>query len=321
MNTLQKLTGCFILVSLSLGLNAQTKNDAIDAFNQGVNLMKSDAVAAIVPFEECIRIAQLLGDSANDIKDKAIQVLPDLYYQKAFKIYSEKKLTETINACRVANSVADKYGNSKTKEKTDKLMLQTYIAIGTNYFKNNENENAIKCFDSALIVKPNNINAIYNKSLVYKKMNNHALFTETIDKYIELLSADNDTTQIGKAKKMVSDHFKNAGTKANQANKPAEAISLLNSSFKYGTDKDVYYQLANVYNKQKNFAEAIVNAQKGLEIEANGAPEAKAKFYYELAVAQAGKGEKDNACASFKNALYGPFMDASKAQMTNLKCK
>jgi hypothetical protein len=63
-----------------------------------------------------------------------------------------------------------------------------------------------------------------------------------------------------------------------------------------------------------------VNAQKGLDME-TGAAEAKAKFYYQLGVAQAGKLENAKACESFKNAMYGAFLEASKAQRTNLKCQ
>ncbi|MDX9812628.1 MAG: hypothetical protein RBU28_09575, partial [Bacteroidales bacterium] len=71
---------------------------------------------------------------------------------------------------------------------------------------------------------------------------------------------------------------------------------------------------------QKNFNAGIENANKGLALE-TGDAEAKAKFYYQLAVAQAGKGDTSAACGSFKNALYGPFLEASKAQRSNLKCE
>ena len=51
------------------------------------------------------------------------------------------------------------------------------------------------------------------------------------------------------------------------------------------------------------------------------AAEAKAKFYFQLAMAQAGKGQTADACASFKNAMYGAFAEPSKVQRTNLKCQ
>jgi predicted Zn-dependent protease len=95
---------------------------------------------------------------------------------------------------------------------------------------------------------------------------------------------------------------------------------LLNKAAKYGDDKDLFYFFADVYNKQKNFSSGAEYAQKGLDLE-TGNTEAKAKFYYQLAVAQAGKGQTANACASFKNAMFGAFAEASKAQSKNLKCE
>jgi tetratricopeptide (TPR) repeat protein len=156
-----------------------------------------------------------------------------------------------------------------------------------------------------------------NKALVYRKIDNSAQFSETIDKVLE--KTGDDTTTATQAKKLAADYFRLAGTKANTAKKFDESISLLNTALKYNEDKDVYYQLANVFNKQKKFNEAAESAQKGLDLE-SGAANEKAKYFYELAVAQAGKGDKENACANFKNSSYGQFLTASKAQITNLKC-
>ena len=115
-------------------------------------------------------------------------------------------------------------------------------------------------------------------------------------------------------------YFRAAGSQANQAENLEEALTMLNKASKYGEDKDLYYYFADVYNKQKNFDKGIESAQNGLALE-TGDAEAKAKFYYQLAVAQAGKGQTAEACASFKNSLYGPFEEASKAQRKNLKCE
>jgi hypothetical protein len=46
--------------------------------------------------------------------------------------------------------------------------------------------------------------------------------------------------------------------------------------------------------------------------------EAKAKFYFQLGLAQAGIGQTADACAFFQNSMYGPFAEPSKAQRTNL---
>ena len=111
---------------------------------------------------------------------------------------------------------------------------------------------------------------------------------------------------------MALEYFRAAGSQANQADKLDEALVSLNKAAKYGDDKDLFYYFADVYNKQKNFDNGTEYAQKGLALE-TGAAEAKAKFYFQLALAQAGKGQTADACASFKNAMYGAFADPSKA--------
>jgi tetratricopeptide (TPR) repeat protein len=319
MNTIRKFSGlAAIAVIINTGISAQTKTDAINALNKASEMMRTDQVSAIEPFESCIKICDQVGDSAKDIKEKAVKVLPGCYYKKAYNIYKlDKKIQESLEVCKKGIKIAEKYNNSSIKESFQKLMAQEYVEIGATYIKNNENEKALSEFDSALTIKPNNINALLNKASVYQKMGNTSKFTESIDLCIE----KGDSTQIKQANKMALTYFRSSGVKANLANKLTDAVTLLNTSFKYGIDKDVYYQLANVFNKQKNYTEAAINAQKGIEKDSVSAPEAKAKFYYELAVAQSGKGETDNACSSFKNALYGQFLEPSKAQMTNLKCK
>jgi tetratricopeptide (TPR) repeat protein len=317
MTTSKKLTGFIAIVFLScFGLNAQTKNEVIEVYNQAIALMKTDVQGAIVSFEKSIQMSEQVGDSAKDLKEKAITVLPDLYYQKANKLYTDKKIPEAISASKDVIKVSEKYGNDKAKEKAQKLMVIAYSAQGNNYFKSNDNENAVKAFDSALFINPEYTRAMFNKALVYKKMDNAAKFTETIDLFISKSQAD--TAQTAQANKLALDYFRSSGAKLSQTTKLDDAITALNTSFKYGNDKDVYYYLALAYNKQKKFADGATNAQKGLDME-TGTPEAKAKFNYELAVALAGKGDA-NACATFKNALFGPFLAPAKAQMTNLKC-
>ena len=72
----------------------------------------------------------------------------------------------------------------------------------------------------------------------------------------------------------------------------------------------------------KSFAKQTASSPKVINTTTTtGAPEAKAKFYFQLALAQAGKGETAEACETFKNAMFGQFAEPSKAQRTILKCK
>jgi len=310
---------CTITLVANFSLMAQSKNDAINSYNAGRSLIQTNSQAAIDSFEFSLKICNQLGDSAADVKKNIIQVLPGQYYQVAFKLLSvDKKIPESLVAAKKALTVAEKYDNAKTKDNVQKLMISAYFALGNSYFKNNELDNAIKSFDSALVINPNYTKAIFNKAQVYKKQDNSAMFMTTIDDFISKAKASGDTAQIVPANKLALDYLRSAGSKANKANKLDEALALLNNALKYGIDKDVYYFLADVYNKKGKFTEGEENAQKGLDLE-TGTPEAKAKFYYALAEAKKGKGE--NACEAFKNAMYGVFLEPSKAQMTNLKCQ
>jgi tetratricopeptide (TPR) repeat protein len=318
----KKIVGLIaFLAGFSTTLLAQEKNDAIKAFNEGVEFMKASDLRAIESFENCIRVCDQIGDSANDIKAKAIKVLPDLYFQKAFDLLTiDKKISESLKASKKTLEVADKYGDAKTKESTQKLMIQAYSTMAQAYVTGKDNAKAIQAYDSVLMINPDHIPSVYNKALIYKGIDNATKFTETIDLYIEKLRSTNDTVKMSQARKIARDYFRIAGGKAIQANKLTDALNLVNSASKYGTDKNVYYQYASIYNKQKKFTLAVENAQKGLALE-TGTPEDKAKFYFELAEAQFGKGDKTNACESYKNAMYGPFVQAAKTQRTNLKCQ
>lgn len=318
----QKITGLSLVFAL-MGtlLFAQDKNDAIKVFNEGVELMKVNDPRAIESFENCIRVCEQIGDSANDIKAKAIQVLPDLYFQKAFELLTvDKKIEESLQASKKALAVANQYNDAKTRENTEKIMIQAYSTMASNYVTSKDNAKAIQAFDSVLAINPDHIPSIYNKALIYRTMANNADFEKTIDLYLEKMKPTGDSAKIEQANKIARDYFRIAGGKANQGNKLTEAIALLNTASKYGTDKNVYYQFASVYNKQKKFALAAENAQKGLELE-TGKPEDKAKFYFELAEAQNYLGKKTEACSSYQNAMFGPFLEPAKAQRTNLKCQ
>ena len=125
---------------------------------------------------------------------------------------------------------------------------------------------------------------------------------------------------VKQASKLALEYFRAFGSQANQANKLDDAIAMLTKAAKYGDEKNLFYYFADVYNKKKNFASGAEYAQKGLALE-TGDAEAKAKFYFQLALAQAGKGQTADACVSFKNAMYGAFAEPSKVQRTNMKCQ
>jgi len=320
---MRKIVMTFIISAIiGTSLNAQTvRNDVVKVFNEGVNATQTDPQAAIKAFENSITLADQVGAEADDLKQKAIKVLPGLYVKIANNALTEKKpAADVIMYAKTAAAVAEKYGNTTGKENANKILVAGYNSMAAGFFAKNDFNNAILAFDSLLTINPNYAAALYNKALIYMKQDNAGSFEQTIDQYIEKLKSVNDTDKVAKTSRLALEYFRAAGSKANQTEKLADALTLLDKAAKYGDDKDLFYFYADVYNKQKSFDLGMEYAQKGLDLE-TGEAEAKAKFYYQLGMAQMGKGQNAEACASFKNSLYGPFTEASKAHRTNLKCE
>jgi tetratricopeptide (TPR) repeat protein len=319
---LKNLAGIFMAAAIfSANLYGQDRNEVIKFYNDGAKLMPTDTKGAIAAFENVVALSDKVGETAADLKQKAVQVLPGLYVKDASATLSEKKpATEVIKAAKNAVSAAEKYGSAPNKETAGKILLQGYYALGVEFFTKKDYDNAILALDSLLAINPGYSSAIYSKALIYRNQNNSAAFEQTIDTFIEKQKDVNGGEKAKQASVLALEYFRAAGSKANQANNLDEALVQLNKAAKYGDDKDLFYFFADVYNKQKNFDNGELYAQKGLDLE-TGAAENKAKFYFQLAMAQAGKGKTEDACGSFKNAMFGPFAEPSKVQRANLKCK
>lgn len=319
---MRKLTGLFLVAFAAVSmLNGQERNDVIKFYNDGAKVLQTDVPAAIAAFENVVTLSEKVGESANDLKAKAVQVLPGLYVRAANNAIKENKpVAEIIKAAKTATAAAVKYNNAAGKENASKIMVQAYYKMGTELFTAKDYEKALLAFDSLLAINPDYSNAIYNKALIYRSQNNSAAFEETIDLFLGKLEAGKDDQISKQASELALEYFRAAGSQANQADDLDEAIALLTKAAKYGDDKDLFYFFADVYNKKKSFDSGIEYAQKGLALE-TGAADAKAKFYFQLGLGQEGKGQTAEACASFRSAMYGPFAEPSKAKRTNLKCQ
>ena len=310
-----------VLVFSTTTIKAQGRNDVIKIYNEGASAVQTDPQAAIKAFENVVNLSKQIGDSAADLRQKAIKILPSLYYNVASDAFTAKKpASEVILAAKKAVAAAEKYENPTTKQNANSILIKVYNNLAGEYFSKDDYKNAIASFDSVLMINPDYSSTIYNKALVYMKQANSDDFEKNIDLYISKMKPGTDDAKIKQASTMALGYFRASGSKADQADKLDEALGSLNKAAKYGDDKDLFYYFAEVYNKQKDFDKGSDYAGKGLALE-TGAPEAKAKFYFQFALAQEGKGQIAEACESFRNASYGVFAAPSKVKRANLKCK
>ncbi|MCX7987462.1 MAG: hypothetical protein N2662_11035 [Bacteroidales bacterium] len=309
---------------LTLGVFAQNKQytqaDAAMYFNESIALMKTDLPLAIQKLDSCIILCNIIGDSALEVKAKAEPFMCDLNLRYAGDLYYDQKQKEqALIVARRTLALCEKYNNEEIAAKTKKLLGQIYTSIGSSNFSAKAYDKAVVAFDSAYYFDPELYTSLLNKAIAFRVLKNVNAFVENIDQFIKIAAQENDSAQVKKAQKMAIEFLRAEGSRANAQNKAKEAESLLVKALSYGDDKDVFYYLADVYTKLKKYKEAVDYAQKGLAME-TGSAEDKAKYYYTMGNAYLALGKKDDACSAFKNASFGKFAQAAKAQMTNNKC-
>jgi tetratricopeptide (TPR) repeat protein len=181
------LAGIMVAAAIfSTNLNGQDRNEVIKFYNEGATAMQTDAKAAIAAFENVVTLSDKVGETAADLKQKAVQVLPGLYVKLASAAVSEKKpATEIVKAAKTAVKAAEKYQSATGKDNASKVLVQGYYAMVTEFFAKKDYNNAIIAFDSLLAINPAYASAIYNKALIYRNQNNAEAYEQTIDSFIE----------------------------------------------------------------------------------------------------------------------------------------
>lgn len=322
-NTGSRITVLTTFLFLTAMLNAQTINEVITSFNAGAEQVNTgNFEAAISKFEECIQNATQLGPEGDEMRLKAQEQIPVLYYRLASDKYKEKDIDGAITLFEKTIETCNQYGNEEVKGKSINFVAQLYYTKGNTHFKNEELDKALASFDKAILYMPDYAKAYYGKGLAYKKMNDEANMLAMFDQAIETgkASADDKTTEA--AVKTVRDYYVIAGVNAMKTEDYETAFKSFNASMKYD-DKyaEPYYRLAVIYNKQLEYEKAAENALKAIEYDTSES-EKKARLYFELGNAYVGMVEYQKACEAFKNALYEPYTESVKYKMENvLKCE
>jgi tetratricopeptide (TPR) repeat protein len=321
-NTLKKTWFVLALSVLAIaGVQGQTKADAIEAYNEGAQMISVDVNAAIEAFNRCLEICEQVGEEADDTKILVEGYMADLYYQSAMNLYRDKKIEASIPAFEKALEAAVQYNDTKTKQRVENVIPQLYFSIGTSLYKEKKMEEALVNFDKAIELNPNYTRAYFSKAVIYRGMDNTEKMLEAFDLTIEKGAAENDTETVTRSKKLARDYIMVRATRAKDAEKFADALDLINTSLKYqDDDSEAYYLQAVIYNRQSKWNDAVAAANKGIE-NVSGTDADKAKFFYEIGTAQMGRKDNAAACAAFRNATHGLFIEAAQYQITHvLKC-
>ncbi len=326
MSTIKRLSvksmALVLFVAVSLSAHSQSVKEAVEAYNKGATLIKSDPAGAITAFEKCVSISEQLGAEGNETKANAEKQLPTLYYTVAMNSYKKKEYSLAIKKFDEAIVVAEKYNNSNIRKKAERIIPQLYNIEGTAFYKSKDFDNALASFENAIERNANFAKPYLGKGLVYKNKGEFDKMLAACDKAIEVGLATGDAKTVASAEKLAQNTMFNNAVKALDGQNWDEAEKNLKSSILYGNNStDAFFQLGKVYSALKKWEDSITNLTRALELE-QGDDSAKARYYFELGNAYVGKGDTGAACSAYKNAMYGQYAEYAKYQVeTVLKCK
>ena len=302
-------------------LQAQTKDDAIVAFNAALELSKTDMATAVVKMQDVVKMCTTVGSEADTIKMKATSVLPIFQYNVGNNLLRDKKYDLAIAAFEKSDKMAIDYSEPNIKEKSEDILVKLYANQGNGFIKAAKNDDALAAFDKAIQLDPEYSKAYYAKGQIYLKKGDKVKMQENMDLAIASASKVNDTTTVKAAKNMAGSSLNSEGIAAYNKRSYSDAVTKLNSALTYDyKSKDMYYVLALSNNSLKKYDEAIEAAKAGLTMEDQTAVK-MARFYCEIAKAYEGKNDNNNACENYKKGAYGTTAQFANGKKKELKCE
>lgn len=305
---------------LSLGMFAQSIEDAGTKYNEGNEAMKAKQYAsAVTAYEEALDIAKAVGFEADELKGNIEKQLMSAYYKNGLVNYKGRKYDVAIANLEKSLVLSKEQGNTEMQNKTITYIAKVRSTKGNSLLKAGKLDEAFAEYEMGLEIKPNCVNSFYGKGLVYKEKGDLDNMMVNMDEAIKY-GAENPKAAktVAKAKKAASKALVNEAAREIQKEHGKQAATFINDSFKYAPgDANTYYYLTIANNKSKQYVAAVTAANKALELEEGD----KSNIYFELGKALSGKGDTGGACGAFKKVTGGDNADAAKYQIEQvLKC-
>ncbi|MBN2484611.1 MAG: hypothetical protein JXB34_01425 [Bacteroidales bacterium] len=317
-----------LLVMAPFMLQAQTLDDAQKAYNAAVTANNEGNLAeAIAQFTTSLDACEYLveeeeDETAEELLNTIQSVLPKLYLQLGSEQLQNQQVTEGLENLYKAKDLSRKFGEKETLEKVTNIIPQVHYKLAASLYKEDKLDEAVAECNKAIEVNADYTAAYYIKAAILKKKDDDAAFKTAALEGIVACKRTNDSKQEQKIADLGYKHFLKKGIDAKGASKYAEAIDFIKSSLEFeANDATSLYLLASIYSSQGDFNQAISTGNLAIENE-KGGDEAKAKVYMIIAEAHAKKGDNAAACAAYKKAAVGPYLESANYQIEHvLKCE
>ncbi len=321
----KSLNALFLLVFLGVTpviYGQTTINDVKSSFNQAVQMEKINPEAAISSYEKVIELAdEVGGDEADQIKGQALTRIPKMHYEAAKKHAAAKDYENSIKMLDASIEGFNAIGDQRSASRSQGTILSIRNVQGASALNEGQYTEALGFYDDALQRDPNYTKGYLGKLLIYDKMEDVDKMEEVAMMGLQVCDQEHDNRTAGDIKKVMRTHFFNDAQTAMAEKDYAKAESNLKSSIEYGNNNVIiHYQMGLAQKGQEKWSDAVQSFNEAIELETGGEEE-KAKIYFELGGALQALGQNAQACAAFKNALFGEFKEAALYQIDNvLEC-
>ena len=311
------LLGIFCFGSVQI-MQAQDINEAKAAYNAALQSMKDDPATAVKSLQSCIELCGKIGAPADSVKTAANSKFAETYYNLATNQARDKNLDGAVVNFKEAMKFGQSTNNTEVLKRTSTALVRIYAMQANTLVTQKDGAKAQETLNQALQMDTLNTTVWLVQMRIYQDADNADGVEKCVQKVNSLSKNPNETRQ---AQQAAMKYFLSKGSKAVNANKFDEGVVNLEKAAKYDeTSKDAIAYLAKAYNGTSQWDKAIETANKGITLEED-VPEKEAKFWFEIGLAYKGKGEKANACDSFKKAMVGQYLENAKYEIeVDLKC-
>jgi tetratricopeptide (TPR) repeat protein len=318
MNSIEKTILLLVLALTPFFATGQTLKEANDAYSEASKIIAFNKEGTIELFEKALNICKSIGTEGDTLRWKIEGYMAGLYFEVGNTAYKDKKYEEVVPKLRKAQEVANLYKDESYKQRSTRLLANTYLLMGNNALKNNLLDTAIIYYQASFSIEPK-ASIWFSISQIYLKKGNEDKMTNALDKAIELGKTDNDTATINKAGKLGRQYYFSQASAIQTKNAP-KAIELLNKAVIYDPKfADAYYMKTLIAYKLKRWQEAADAANLAIanETDSRELP----KIYFKLGWIYVYLKNAPDACSAFKQASKSKdYTEEAKLNMKNLKC-
>jgi len=305
-------------------LSAQTLTDVINEFNAGVEKVNNQEYdASLEHFNQVLSLAEVVGDSASDLKKSAEELIPASYYKQALLFLKRRQFDNAIPYLEQTIEKSNEYNNNEEpNQKATRYLMQSYMMEGQRNFKNEAYDEAIANFDKALAMNENLYQANLGKGMIYYAQNEPEMMMEEFNKAKQGAMAKNDTETVHQINEKLDDYYNRFITEE------MEMLDTEDPDYQYVIEAcgdalhanpenpRALYHMALISNKKVEYDAAIDYAMKALNSEKD--PVWISAINFELGSAYQNTAEYDKACEALKKVVEEPFLSKAEKKMASI---